>query len=192
MTMPAPAPAPPQASAPAPAPPPNPPSSPPSPQCRKCGKQSSLVVYENLLDARRNPMAECANCSLPAMIAGDANFATLQVKTTGAALIDLIRLAVAGTQKAIASNARNGGGGGGGHGQAAPGQKACKMCGNVLANARYAYCYDCKQKMPDCPCGRGKLGWSSRDKAYFDRCYQCTQDEKAAAANGPAGGDIPW
>lgn len=180
------------------------------PKCRKCGKQAALFVYENLLDDRRAPLAECAACAMPAMIAGDVNFATLQVKTTGDALIALLRQAVARTQKAIAANARNGGGsnvnGNAGAG-AAPGQKACKMCHKPLSNPRYTYCFECKQNQPDCPCGRGKLGWSSRDNAYFDRCYQCVQDERAGAGSGAhnggaagAGmgaahapdGDIPW
>lgn len=147
-------------------------------------------MYENWRDEKGNPKAECIRCALPVLTTDREDFAGMQISVTGGALMSLVKLIAAASSEATR--------------QIGCGSKQCKQCGKPI-DAKYAYCLDCKQKQPDCLCGRGKLGWSSRDNAYYDRCWHCQQDEKAGVGGGysePAsagqggsdesGEDLPW
>ena len=159
------------------------------PDCRDRSNPSpALLVYEHWRDETGNPRAECIRCALHVLTSDREDFAGMQISVTGGALMALVKLTAAASSEAT----RQLGGGNGRPQSGGGGSKQCRQCGKPI-DAKYAYCRDCKQKQPDCPCGRGKLGWSSRDNAYYARCWHCQQDEKAGVGGGSESSeDLPW
>lgn len=62
---------------------------------------------------------------------------------------------------------------------ASTGAKACKACQQPI-QPQYTYCYD--HRPPLCgQCGVNKLSWSSRRGDWFEVCYTCRPQRRAAA-----------